>query len=78
MPVAVFSVKRDIEYGLNYYRNQSVTRYERDGIPAQGHLLAAREGSGDAVAALVAPRQVTRIGYLSQQHVELFLVSNIK
>lgn len=78
MPIAVFNVKRDVEYGLNFYRNQSVTRYERDGIPDREHLLAAREGSGDAVSALVAPRLVVRIGALSRQHVELFLVSNNK
>ena len=78
MPMAVFNVKRDVEYGLNYYRNQPVTRYERDGIPAGKHLLAAPEGSRDAVSSKVAPRHVARIGRLSQQHVELFLVSNIK
>jgi len=78
MPMAVFNVKRDVEYGLNYYRNQPVTRYERDGIPAGKHLLAAPEGSRDAVSSKVAPRHVARIGRLSQQHVELFMVSNIK
>ena len=78
MPMAVFEVKRDVEYGLNFYRNQPVTRYERDGVPASGHLLAAREGSEDAIAALAAPRPVIKIGHLSQQHVELFLVSNTR
>ncbi|HWZ42341.1 MAG TPA: glycosyltransferase family 39 protein [Candidatus Saccharimonadales bacterium] len=77
-PVAVFNVKREVEFGLNFYRNRSIPRYERDGIPAQDHLLAAREGSEDAVSALAAPRKVTGIGRLSQQHLELFLVSNIK
>jgi 4-amino-4-deoxy-L-arabinose transferase-like glycosyltransferase len=77
-PMAVFEVKRDVEFGLNFYRNRPITRYERDGIPAQVHLLAAREGSEDAIEALAAPRKVISIGHVSRQHIELFLVSNIK
>jgi hypothetical protein len=76
--MAVFEVKRDVEFGLNFYRNRPITRYERDGIPAQVHLLAAREGSEDAIEALAAPRKVISIGHVSRQHIELFLVSNIK
>ena len=31
--VAVFRVRRDIEYGLSFYRNREVVNYEEDGVP---------------------------------------------
>lgn len=75
-PVAVFNVKRDVEYGLNFYRNQPIGRYERDGVPAGRHVVVAREGSRDAVQALAGERQVSSLGRYIPQHLEFFLVSN--
>ena len=40
--VAVFRVRRDIEYGLSFYRNREVVNYEESGVPAGQHLLVAR------------------------------------
>jgi 4-amino-4-deoxy-L-arabinose transferase-like glycosyltransferase len=40
--VAVFHVRRDIEYGLSFYRNREVVNYEGDGVPKEQHLLVAR------------------------------------
>jgi 4-amino-4-deoxy-L-arabinose transferase-like glycosyltransferase len=40
--VAVFRVRRDIEYGLSFYRNRQVVNYEGDGVPHEQHLLVAR------------------------------------
>jgi hypothetical protein len=40
--VAVFRVRRDVEYGLSFYRNHEVVNYEEDGVPEQQHLLVAR------------------------------------
>jgi 4-amino-4-deoxy-L-arabinose transferase-like glycosyltransferase len=77
-PVAVFNVKREVEYGLNFYRNQPINRYERDGVPARKHVVIAREGSGDAVAAIAGQRQVTALGGFPPQHLEFFLVSSAK
>jgi hypothetical protein len=31
--VAVFRVRRDMEYGLSFYRNREVVNYEQDGVP---------------------------------------------
>ena len=31
--VAVFRVRRDIEYGLSFYRNHEVVNYEESGVP---------------------------------------------
>ena len=40
--IAVFRVRRDIEYGLSYYRNHEVANYEETGVPAQQHILVVR------------------------------------
>jgi 4-amino-4-deoxy-L-arabinose transferase-like glycosyltransferase len=40
--VAVFRVRRDMEYGLSFYRNQEVVNYEESGVPDGQHLLVAR------------------------------------
>jgi len=40
--VAVFRVRRDVEYGLSFYRNREVINYEESGVPDGQHLLVAR------------------------------------
>ena len=84
-PLAVFHVKRDVAYGLNFYRNQPVSWYEPDGprdlpsgVPAGEHVVIAKQGSAAEIESRVAPRQVTRLGDLPPQHLEFFLVSNSK
>lgn len=74
-PIAVFDVKRDVEYGLNFYRNQPISRYERNEIPAEAHILITREGNAGAVAALAGQRQISMLGSFPPQHLEFFLVS---
>ena len=37
--VAVFRVRRDIEYGLSFYRNREVVNYKESGVPDQQHIL---------------------------------------
>ncbi len=47
--VAVFQVRRDMEYGLAFYRNHEVVNYEESGVPEEEHLLVARmTGRGGA------------------------------
>jgi hypothetical protein len=40
--VAVFRVRRDMEYGLSFYRNREVVNYEQSGVPDEQHLLVVR------------------------------------
>jgi 4-amino-4-deoxy-L-arabinose transferase-like glycosyltransferase len=40
--VAVFRVRRDIEYGLSFYRNREVVNYEDSGVPDAQHILVVR------------------------------------
>jgi 4-amino-4-deoxy-L-arabinose transferase-like glycosyltransferase len=40
--VAVFQVRRDVEFGLSFYRNREVVNYELGGVPEEQHILVAR------------------------------------
>jgi 4-amino-4-deoxy-L-arabinose transferase-like glycosyltransferase len=40
--VAVYRVRRDIEYGLAFYRNHEVSNYEEVGVPDEEHILVVR------------------------------------
>lgn len=85
VPLAVFNVRRDIAYGLNFYRNQPIQYYEQgsaydlpSGIPAEKHVVVTRAGNMAAVQAAVGEREVTLLGRMAPQHLEFFLVSNTR
>ena len=53
--VAVFRVRRDVEYGLSFYRNREVVNYEQSGVPDEQHQLVVRvtgKQAADTQAAL--------------------------
>jgi 4-amino-4-deoxy-L-arabinose transferase-like glycosyltransferase len=84
-PVATFNVKRQVAYGLDFYRNQPISHYEHEGpldmpsgIPSAMHVVVAKEGSLGAVQAAVGDRQVLPIGTFPLQHLEFFQVSAAK
>jgi len=84
-PVATFNVKRQVAYGLDFYRNQPISHYEHEGpldmptgIPSGMHVVVAKEGSLGAVQAAVGNRQVQPIGTFPLQHLEFFQVSAAK
>jgi hypothetical protein len=37
--VAVEDVRRDLDYGLAFYRDQNMVHYDTDGVPDDGHIL---------------------------------------
>ena len=79
--VAVFHVKRDVAYGLNFYRNQPIGHYEADGprdlpsgIPQGKHFLVARQGSVKEVQEKVGQRAVGSLGDFPSQKLEFFVI----
>lgn len=74
-PICVFNLKREVEYGLNFYENEAIGRYERDGVPQGDHIVIAQEGSEPAIQAVVGARQVLVLGNFPPQHLEFFSVS---
>jgi hypothetical protein len=78
--IAIFNVphQRELEYGLNFYRNQPIHLYVRDPIPDESHVVIAREGDEDAVQSSVGARKITPIGHFLPQRLQFFRVSNSK
>jgi len=64
--VAVFQVRRDMEYGLSFYRNHEVVNYKESGVPDGQHLLVVRvSGRG------VDPQTTAELDeYLDGRHFE--------
>jgi len=65
--VAVFEVRRDIEYGLSFYRNREVINYKQDGVPDGQHLLVVRVTGRNGVD-LHTPAELDE--YLAGRHYE--------
>jgi 4-amino-4-deoxy-L-arabinose transferase-like glycosyltransferase len=86
VPVAVFDIRRDIAYGLNFYRNQPIWHYEKEGlapdmlfcIPDEQHVVIVKQGSAGAVQAVVENRSITPIGNFPPRKLEFFLVGPAK
>jgi 4-amino-4-deoxy-L-arabinose transferase-like glycosyltransferase len=77
LPLAVQGVRREVEYGLGFYRNQVIVRYERDRVPAEEHLLVVPENSQEEVAKQLGGRRVLLLGHFIPQHVDYYWVSAV-
>jgi hypothetical protein len=75
LPVAVFGVQREVEYGLAFYRNQTIDRYESGNIPAGEHLLVAPTTWMDNVAQRTAGRRVSFLGHYAVQGLDYYWVA---
>lgn len=73
--IAVCGASRELEYGLAFYRNQPVARYESGEVPAGEHLLVAPPAWKKNVEALTAGRRVTFLGYYAPQNVDYYFVA---
>ncbi len=75
VPLAAFNIRRELEYGLDFYRNQPVLRYERGQVPAGAHLLVVRSGAERQLQGMVGSRRLLRIGGFAPQRLEFYWVS---
>lgn len=75
LPLAVFRISRETEYGLDFYRNEIIPRYELGQIPAEEHLVLAPERSATALARKLPGRHILYLGSFAAQKIDYFLVS---
>jgi 4-amino-4-deoxy-L-arabinose transferase-like glycosyltransferase len=75
LPLAVYGVSREMEYGLAFYRNQPVLRYEPGLAPPQEHLLVAPSAWKVNVAKSTAGRRVLFLGNYAPQDVDYYWVA---
>lgn len=74
LPIAVCGASREVEYGLAFYRNEVVARYEASGVPAGEHLLVAPRTWMDNVAKETAGRRVSLLGHYAPQNLDYYWV----
>jgi len=75
LPVAVVLVSRELEFGLQFYRDQPIPRFELGQAPVGEHLVVARAGFQKAFARDVPGRKIMQLGGFPEQKVEFFYVS---
>ncbi len=75
LPVAIALVPRELEFGLHFYRNQAIPRYEWGQAPSGEHMVIAKEGSRNLLERKVPGRRIVLLGAFPEQKVEFFLVS---
>ena len=75
LPLAVYHVRRELEYGLTFYRNSLTFNYDWGSVPKEEHLVVAPENSQVEIAKLVAGRRVSYLGHYAPQHVDYFWVA---
>ena len=74
LPLAVYHARRELEYGLTFYRNQLTLNYDWGTVPQQEHLLVAPENSQTEIEKLVAGRRVSYLGHYAAQRVDYYWV----
>src|SRR5579864_3088565 len=77
LPLAVYGVPREMEYGLAFYRNQTIARYERGSVPPEEHLLVAPTRWKVDVAKQTTGRRVTLLGHYAPQDVDYYWVAAV-
>jgi 4-amino-4-deoxy-L-arabinose transferase-like glycosyltransferase len=70
LPLAMNGLPRETEYGLQFYRNAPVYRYERGEQPAGDHILLLRSG----VLPGASGRRMLHLGSFPAQRIEFYWV----
>ena len=74
LPVAVFLVTRETEFGLAFYRDQIASNYQMRQIPSGEHVVVAAQGFQRSIAK-ESGRRVTYLGNFRPQKLEYFYVA---
>ncbi len=76
--LAVYRVKRDMEYGLSFYREKQVLNYEQNGaaeIPPERHILVVRESYAGDLRQLLQGRSYQPLFVYPAQSLIVYSVS---
>jgi 4-amino-4-deoxy-L-arabinose transferase-like glycosyltransferase len=72
--VAVQDVKRDMDYGLAFYRNEPLIHYSSDGVPSEQHLLVVRSSDTESLNHWLAGRVYEPLFLYDSQGLEVYRV----
>jgi len=76
LPLAVCGTSRELEFGLAFYRNQTIARYESGAVPLGEHLLVAPPNWKADIASRTVGRRVSFLGHYAAQDVDYYWVSS--
>lgn len=74
LPVVALA-PRELEYGLQFYRNQPIVHFELGEAPTAEHLVVAPAGALHYLQRNVPGRQVVLLGSFPPQRLEIFYIS---
>jgi 4-amino-4-deoxy-L-arabinose transferase-like glycosyltransferase len=77
LPLAIFHVGREIEYGLSFYRNARIDRYENGRIPSTEHMLVAPTGSLEQIQNQLPERRILYVGNFASRNLDYFWVAAV-
>ena len=72
--VATQNVKRDMDYGLAFYRNRPMLHYETEGVPLDEHLLVIRASDTEDLTRYLAGRIYKPLFLYESQGLEVYKV----
>ncbi len=72
--VAVENIKRDMDYGLAFYRNEPIIHYGSDGVPKQEHLLVIPTKDSDGLNRWLSGRVYEPLFLYDSQGLEVYKV----
>ncbi len=72
--VAVEGVRRDLDYGLAFYRNQPLVHYSSDGVPAGDHILVIHSNDSATLDHYLAGRLYKPLFLYDAQGLEVYRV----
>ena len=74
VPLAVYKISREQEYGLEFYLNRPAQHYEKDDVPTEAHVLVTAQNTQPQVAQLVPGRRVSYLANVPAQKLDLYWV----
>jgi len=74
LPLAILRLSRETEYGLHFYRNQTIARYEAGNVPTGEHLLITPTAWQKNIAKWAPGRRVTYLGSFAAQGMDYYWV----
>ncbi len=72
--IAVQDVKRDMDYGLAFYRNEPLIHYSSDGVPTQEHILVIPANRPDTLNQWLSGRVYKPLFLYDSQGLEVYRV----
>jgi 4-amino-4-deoxy-L-arabinose transferase-like glycosyltransferase len=72
--VASQNIRRDMDYGLAFYRNRPIVHYDADGVPPEEHLLVLRANDTDTLTRYLSGRIYEPLFLYESQGIEVYKV----